>query len=138
MEKKVKERQLQNLIPFNELTENERRALASKAGKASVKKRRENKKFREELALALNELERNPRTGEKKSRKAIGMMMLAMKVMKGDLKAIELAAKLAGEFTEKHELTGADGQPIQLQAMPPKKLTKAEMKVALEELREDL
>lgn len=37
----------ENLIPFNKLTENEQRKIAKKGGKASVKKRREQKTYAE-------------------------------------------------------------------------------------------
>lgn len=107
-------------------------------GIASGKARREKKSMRALLELAFEKTITNSTTGETKTRKELSMARLASQCANGDLKAIELAAKLMGEFTERHELTGADGQPIQLQPTPPKKLTAKEMRVALEELREDL
>ena len=45
----------ENLIPFNDLTEKERREMASKAGKASVEARRKKKTMREVLELVLHD-----------------------------------------------------------------------------------
>ena len=45
----------QNLVPFDKLTENERRELARKAGKASGEARRKRKTFRETLLALLEE-----------------------------------------------------------------------------------
>lgn len=45
----------QNLIPFDELTENEQRAIASAGGKASVEARRKRKTLKEELLLMLED-----------------------------------------------------------------------------------
>lgn len=52
-----------NLIPFNERTEEERREIAKKAGKASGKVRREKKLFREALISALKSTDKT--TGNK-------------------------------------------------------------------------
>ncbi len=43
----------ENLIPFNELTEEEQRAIASKGGKASGESRRKKKAMRESLEILL-------------------------------------------------------------------------------------
>lgn len=44
-----------NLVMFSDLTEEERREMASRAGKASVKRRRELKTMRETLKLVLSQ-----------------------------------------------------------------------------------
>lgn len=113
-------------------TKGEAREISRKGGIASGVARREKKALREQLADAL-EAKTNGKT-----LKEVGMVELALKFADGDLKAIELAAKLLGEYSDRHELTGADGQPLALQAAPPKKLTDEEMRIALEELRDDL
>ena len=46
---------VENLIPFNELTESKQREIASKGGKASVEARRARKTLKEELLLLLKE-----------------------------------------------------------------------------------
>jgi hypothetical protein len=43
-----------NLIPFNELTEEEQRAIASKGGKASVEARKRKKEMKEQIDLLLS------------------------------------------------------------------------------------
>jgi hypothetical protein len=45
----------ENLIPFDELTEDEHRAIASKGGKASGEARRRKKELRELLEFALSQ-----------------------------------------------------------------------------------
>lgn len=53
-EKKKRPGRVENLIPTTALTEEERRAMAQKAGKASVEARRVNKTFKEALEWALS------------------------------------------------------------------------------------
>lgn len=88
----------QNLIPFDKRTESEQREIRSKGGKASVKKRRVLKTFRELLEVSLSVESTNKATGEVRTLKDIGMLALANKVKAGDLKAIKLAAELLGEM----------------------------------------
>lgn len=101
-----------NLIPQSQRTKSEQREIARKGGKASGKKRRERKLFKELLAAALDIEQTNSR-GETKSLKDIGMVNLAARVAKGDLKAIELASKILGELVNKTDVT-SDGQKLDL------------------------
>lgn len=77
----------QNLIKNEDLTPEQRRANASKAGKASVEAKRRRKTLREELLALLA----NGNTQNK--------MSLAMieKAMKGDTKAFEVIRDTIGE-----------------------------------------
>ena len=96
-----------NLIPMNELTEEEQRALASKGGKASVKARRKKKLMREQMELLLS----LPLKDEKARRKleALGIdtenidnqmaMVISMwqKALKGDVSAFTAIRDTVGE-----------------------------------------
>ena len=77
----------QNLIKNEDLTPEQRRANASKAGKASAAKRRERKTLREELLLLLA-------TGNNQNKMSVAMIE---KAMKGDTKAFEVIRDTIGE-----------------------------------------
>ena len=101
-----------NLIPLNQRAKSVQRAIQSEGGKAKAEKVRKQKLFKELLATAL-EIEQTNSRGETKSLKDIGMVKLATKVAKGDLKAIELSAKILGELVNKTDLT-TDGDKLDL------------------------
>lgn len=98
-----------NLIPTTELTENERRELARKGGIASGEARRRRKQLREDLLVMLDE-EVEFKTKDGKTVKATVQAGVARKLIKqaseGNLKAIELMAKLTGEFEQRVKLEG--------------------------------
>ncbi len=77
----------QNLIKNENLTPEQRRANASKAGKASAKKRAERKTLREELLLLLK---------ENKMQEKISLALL-QKAQNGDTKAFEIIRDTIGE-----------------------------------------
>lgn len=99
----------QNLIPTTELTENERRELARKGGIASGEARRRRKQLREDLLAMLDE-EVEFKTKDGQTVKATVQAGVARKLIKqaseGNLKAIELMAKLTGEFENRVKLEG--------------------------------
>ncbi|MBR0331324.1 MAG: hypothetical protein IIX12_06990 [Alistipes sp.] len=94
----------QNLIPTTELTETERRELARKGGIASGEARRRRKQLREDLLAMLDE-EVEFKTKDGQSVKATVQAGVARKLIKqaseGNLKAIELMAKLTGDFEQR-------------------------------------
>lgn len=98
-----------NLIPTTELTETERRELARKGGIASGEARRRRKQLREDLLAMLDE-EVEFKTKDGQSVKATVQAGVARKLIKqaseGNLKAIELMAKLTGEFENRVKLEG--------------------------------
>lgn len=84
-----------NLKPFNELTENERREMASKAGKASGEARAVYKSLNQDLREQCDE----------ETLRAINDRLLQM-AKHGNLRAYELVRDGLGEKpTEKHEVT---------------------------------
>ena len=76
-----------NLIPFNERTESEKRAIASAGGKASGEARRKRKTLKEELLLMLSE-------GE--TQQSVTLALIE-KAMSGDTKAFEVIRDTIGE-----------------------------------------
>ncbi len=77
----------QNLIPFDKLTENEQRKIASAGGKASGEARRARKTLKEELLLLLSE-------GD--TQKSVSVALLK-KAMDGDVRAFEVLRDSIGE-----------------------------------------
>ena len=86
----------QNLTPNTERTPKERRELAKKAGKASAKKRQEQKTLKEELLLLLSE-------GDTQKKISLALINRALK---GDTKAFEVIRDTTGQrCVEKVEIT---------------------------------
>lgn len=86
----------QNLKPNSERTPSERKQLASKAGKASGKARREKRTMKQLLEIALSLMVTNKK-GETASRKEVIAIQLVNRAASGDLRAIDLLTKLIGE-----------------------------------------
>ena len=92
----------QNLKPNSERTPSERKKLASKAGKASGKARREKRTMKQLLEIALSLMVTNKK-GETASRKEVIAIQLVNRAASGDLKAIDLLTKLIGEQVVRQE-----------------------------------
>lgn len=107
----MNEKQEKNLIPFQDMDPETRRKICSNGGKASGKARRDKRKLKDLLELAMSAKVTNSK-GDSETKKAVAMIKLADKCISGDLKAIELAAKLLGESVDKVEVSGKDGKDI--------------------------
>lgn len=92
----------QNLKPNSERTPSERKQLASKAGKASGRARREKRTMKQLLEIALSLMVTNKK-GETASRKEVIAIQLVNRAASGDLKAIDLLTKLIGEQIVRQE-----------------------------------
>ena len=89
----------QNLIPLNERTKSEQRAIASAGGKASGAARRARKTLKEELLLLLAD-------GETQKNVTLAMIQ---KALDGDTKAFEVIRDTIGEKpTEKVMVADVD------------------------------
>ena len=77
----------ENLIPFNQRTESEVRAIAANGGRKSGESRRARKTLKEELLLLLSE-------GD--TQKSVTVALL-QKAMDGDVKAFEVLRDTIGE-----------------------------------------
>lgn len=100
----------ENLVPNSQRTPSELREMTSKGGKASGEARRQKKTMREWLEIAMQAAMKDdggqpimsPDDPTRElTRKECAMLKLAAKAAKGDLKAIELSAKLSGEAETK-------------------------------------
>jgi hypothetical protein len=76
-----------NLIHFSERTPEERKAIASRGGRASVESKRARKTLKEELLLLLEEAD---------TQKNISVAMI-QKAMSGDTRAFEIIRDTVGE-----------------------------------------
>lgn len=95
---------VQNLIPGGHvLTLEEQKA----GGRASVEERRRRKSLREDLDIYLATLDEDGVSLQEKI-----IFQLIAQALAGKLKATELIARLRGELTERHELTGANGKDL--------------------------
>ena len=84
---------MENLKPFNTLTEREQRELASKGGKASVEARRKKKRFKELFEMVLDEKNEE---GEKNDVAIVKAMV--KKATKGSVMAFESIRDTTGEI----------------------------------------
>lgn len=99
-----------NLVPQNKRTKSEQREIAKMGAKASAEARRQKKTMREWLEVAMQAAMKDDGgqpimspddPNRELTRKECAMLKLAAKAAKGDLKAIELSAKLSGEAETK-------------------------------------
>lgn len=100
----------EHLVPQSERTKEEQKEIAKKGGIASGEARRQKKTMREWLEIAMQAAMKaddgkpimSPDDPTRElTRKECAMLKLAAKAAKGDLKAIELSAKLSGEAETK-------------------------------------
>lgn len=83
-----------NLIPFDKLTQEEQKAIASAGGKASVKARRKKKQLKQLLELALSQ----PMKGNPDDDNYTGITTaLIQKALAGDTKAFEVIRDTIGQ-----------------------------------------
>ena len=87
VEEVISKEYFENLIKNEDLTPKQRRENASKAGKASAKKRAERKTLREEQLVLLS-------TGNNQNKMSLAMIT---KAMNGDTKAFEVIRDTIGE-----------------------------------------
>lgn len=96
-----------NLKPFNSLTEKEQREITSKGGKASAKKRQQNKTFKEIINKFLDGQVSDERLKQQMiefgfadkevSNKSCAVFALWKEAIKGNTKAFELMRDTIGE-----------------------------------------
>lgn len=112
-----------NLISFTARTEEERRAIAVKAGKASGRKRQEQKQFKELFNLllsmkvideeAIDYLEKLGFKKNERTNKALLAVTTYQKALKGDMKAFELIRDTIGEM-QKNEIEISNNSRINI------------------------
>ena len=112
----------QNLIPMDQRSEDEVRALARKGGLASGVSRRRKKSLREAADLYLSLQVSNKQTWNKLSRDGVDpedidnqmaiVAGLSLKAMKGDAKAAKTLFELLGEQTAGTAANDAEDDPL--------------------------
>ena len=101
----------ENLIPLNERTKDEQRAIRSKGGKASVRARRDKRTFRDTLQelLAIQDMSPDgeplisPITGKHMSIRETIALITIKKAREGNLRALRVILDVMGERSIKVE-----------------------------------
>lgn len=93
----------ENLIPNSERTPSQRKANASKAGKASAKARRERKTIAEALRLVLNE---EANSDGLTRQEAIVARVVKRLYDEGDIRDLKVLADVLGESVQNIDLKG--------------------------------
>lgn len=100
----------QNLTPFNQMSEEKHKSLASKGGKNKAKNRMYNESFKEAVkwAMELPAMRGNPTVDKLRrefpqlnNRDAMAISMTAEAIKKGNVKAFEALRDTAGEAPRK-------------------------------------
>lgn len=139
----------ENLIHFGERTESERRELARKAGRASGAARREKKKLREVMEIALSMKEQNPNVRKMMKdagwndddidQQAVITQGLMTKAKRGDVFAYNAIRDIVGEKpVERHEVDEFQDGIVQIEFVgkgKSKKLAHSEDEVDTERRR---
>lgn len=112
----------QNLIPFDQRSESEQRAIRSAGGRASGASRRRKKSLREAADLYLSLQVSDKRVWNKLSRDGVEpedidnqmaiVAGLSLKAMKGDAKAAKTLFELLGEQTAGAAANDAEDDPL--------------------------
>lgn len=89
----------ENLIPLTERSAEEQLEIRKAGGRASVESRRKKKEFKEVMKMLLDAKEPD-KNGKNTARREQVAMSMIRKAIKGDVKAAELTAKLAGEMPD--------------------------------------
>lgn len=112
----------QNLVPTTALTENERRAMASRAGKASGKARRQKRTLRELAEIIGSMPTKNPKTiaimekagfkPEEMTNDMATMLAMQLKSQAGDVSAAKLLAEMRGQYSTRVEVEPVQPKPL--------------------------
>ena len=132
----------ENLVNFRDQTEEEQRENARKGGIASGEVRRKKKAFREtvqqiaEMGVpdkVLKKLKEQGISKEDATYQTAIVLKMFHEAMSGNVAAFNTLVNVAGEMVNKHELTGKDGEPLQVE----KQMTMQEIREKLRELDEE-
>ena len=109
---------IDNLVPTTALTEEERRAMARRAGKASGKARRQKRTLRELAEIIGSMPTKNPKTiaimekagfkPEEMTNDMATMLAMQLKSQAGDVSAAKLLAEMRGQYSTRVEV-----EPVQ-------------------------
>lgn len=131
-----------NLVPFQEFSAEKQREIQSMGGKASGEAKRRKKAFREtvqqiaEMGVpdkVLKKLREQGISKEDATYQTAIVLKMFHEAMSGNVAAFNTLVNVAGEMVNKHELTGKDGEPLQVE----KQMTMQEIREKLRELDEE-
>ena len=132
----------ENLVNFRDQTEEEQRENARKGGIVSGEVRRKKKAFRETVQQiaamgvpdkVLKKLREQGISKEDATYQTAIVLKMFHEAMSGNVSAFNTLVNVAGEMVSKHELTGKDGQPLQVE----KQMTMEEIREKLRKLDEE-
>ena len=113
---------IDNLVPTTALTEEERRAMASRAGKASGKARRQKRTLRELAEIIGSMPTKNPKTiaimekagfkPEEMTNDMATMLAMQLKSQAGDVSAAKLLAEMRGQYRTRVEVEPVQPKPL--------------------------
>ena len=113
---------IENLVPTTALTEEERRAMARRAGKASGKARRQKRTLRELAEIIGSMPTKNPKTiaimekagfkPEEMTNDAATMLAMQLKSQAGDVSAAKLLAEMRGQYSTRVEVEPVQPKPL--------------------------
>ena len=113
---------IDNLVPTTALTEEERRAMASRAGKASGKARRQKRTLRELAEIIGSMPTKNPKTiaimekagfkPEEMTNDMATMLAMQLKSQAGDVSAAKLLAEMRGQYSTRVEVEPVQPKPL--------------------------
>lgn len=102
-----------NLIPLNQRSKEAQRIIQAKGNEVVKERAKRAKNFQEMMKFLLDNKMTDKETGELKQVREFLCDAQILKALAGDTRAFESIVTVAGEKpAEKHEVTGADGQPI--------------------------
>lgn len=131
-----------NLVPFQDFSAEKQREIQSMGGKASGEAKRRKKAFRETVQQiaamgvpdkVLKKLREQGISKEDATYQTAIVLKMFHEAMSGNVSAFNTLVNVAGEMVNKHELTGKDGQPLQVE----KQMTMEEIREKLRELDEE-
>lgn len=113
---------IENLVPTTALTEEERRAMARRAGKASGKARRQKRTLRELAEIIGSMPTKNPKTiaimekagfkPEEMTNDMATMLAMQLKSQAGDVSAAKLLAEMRGQYSTRVEVEPVQPKPL--------------------------
>lgn len=132
----------ENLISQRERTKEEQREIAKMGGIASGEARRKKRTFREMVqkisamgvpAKVLKALKEQGISEEDATYQAAIVLKMFNEAMNGNVAAFNAVVNVSGEVVNRHELTGKDGEPLQVE----KQMSMEEVREKLRELDEE-
>ena len=113
---------IEKLVPTRALTEEERRAMARRAGKASGKARRQKRTLRELAEIIGSMPTKNPKTiaimekagfkPEEMTNDMATMLAMQLKSQAGDVSAAKLLAEMRGQYSTRVEVEPVQPKPL--------------------------